>query len=389
MTDSERLDLPSASSAHRRRRCTGSEKLISELRERGLLKEIPPGADALSGTAVHVAWADPEAHELDPESRELSEQEERTLSELRRIETMLLADWSAGLPYYCLGREERLWLRDGIEPLLSGQFDVAYGQGKSIERVLILDAKTLYGEVESAEYNDQLRELVGLFRFNVPTAQEFRVAIICPNKAERCTVADYDQFEAELALRLMRLSLADSQDAEAPRTPGRYCHHCPAVLQCEEARQLVGATYNLAKRVEAGEFALPLGEKGSRILDNIKTAEPILKALKEAYKRELTENPDCLPGWRLRPGKVVREISDPEAAYSLALEAGIEAKDFFGATQIVLSRLQTKLGDAHSMSGRALAKRFNDIFGELISSTQYAPELERVKNSQAQAQLEN
>jgi hypothetical protein len=261
-------------------------------------------------------------------------------------------------------------LRQGIEPLLSGQFDVAYGMGTdAIKRVLILDAKTLYAEVEPAEYNDQLRELVGLFRANFSSIEHFRVAIISPKLQERCTVADYDWLEAELALRLMRLSLIDAQDSEAPRNPGGYCHRCPAVLQCEEARQLVGATYNLAKRVEEGEFALPLGEKGSRVLDNIKTAEPILKALKEAYKRELTESPDCLPGWRLRPGKKVRLLADVQKALELAVAAGMPTNEFFGATQVAIGQLEAKFGVAG----------FKKLFEPLISFEQRAPELEQLK----------
>src|SRR5215472_9882719 len=155
MTDSERLDLPSASSAYRRRRCTGSENLIGELRKRGLLKEIPPGADATSGTLVHAAWAGQDV--------QLSPAQEQTLATLKDLETMVLADWGALEPYLLLGREQRLWCRKGIEPLHSGQYDVAYVSADldgrlTWERALILDAKTLYGEIDPAEHNDQLRE---------------------------------------------------------------------------------------------------------------------------------------------------------------------------------------------------------------------------------------
>jgi Protein of unknown function (DUF2800) len=380
--DTERLDLPSSSSAHRRRRCVGSEKLIAELRARGLLRKLPTSPEALSGSRVHAAWAGQDVI--------LTESESATLAAVRRIETMLLADWSADSCYYLIGREERLWLRNGIEPLLSGQYDVAYGQGVPLERVLILDAKTLYGEIEPAEYNDQLRELVALLRFNEPTCEAFRVAIICPNLAQRCTIADYDQTEAELALRLTRLVLADSQDTEAPRTPGFYCHKCPAVLQCEEARQLVGATYNLAKRIEEGQFALPLGEKGSRMLDNIRTAEPLLAALKSAYKRELERDPDCLPGWRLRPGKKVRKISRVASAFEYVAAAGLGTSEFFQATELHVSKLEAILGVALGLEGRALRARFDEIFRGVLEQVTYAPELVKVRaNGQAPKALEH
>jgi hypothetical protein len=367
--DPERLDLPSASSGHRRRRCVGSENLIRQLRAQGLLKEIPQSPDALSGTLVHRAWAG--------ENVELNADQAQTLDDLRRLEAMLVADWSGQEPFYLLGREERLWLREGIEPVHSGQYDAAYCSEDG--RVLILDAKTLYGEVEPAEYNDQLRELVALFRFKYPHFKRVRVAILSPKLHERCTVADYDQLEAELALRLLRLNLAESAEPEAPRVPGSYCKTCPAVLQCEEARQLVGATYSLAKRIEQGEFRLPLGDKGSRILGEIIVAQNVLNALREAYKRELEASSDCLPGWRLKPGKRMRKIPDVDKALEVAINNGFELSEFLACTELSIGRLEERVQTKTSLTGRALQNKFEGIFGHLVTLHQYAPELERIK----------
>jgi hypothetical protein len=370
MIDPERLDLPSASGAHADRRCVGRQNLIRVLRSQGLLKEIPQSADASRGTLVHAAWAG--------EKVKLSPQESKTLEELRRLEAMLVADWSGQETFTLIGRELRLWLHQGIDPLLSGQLDVAY-RSMDWHRVLLLDAKTLYGEIESAEHNDQLRALVALLHFNYPAIQHFRVAIIAPNQNPVCSVADYDRLEAELALRLTRYTLAESQDPQAPRTPGSYCNHCPAVLNCEEARGLVGTTYNLAKRIEQGEFTLPLGEKGARVLDSITTAESVLKALKEAYKRELGLAGDCLPGWRLKAGKQVRQITDIEAAMELAVQDGFTLKEFFSCAELSIGRLEQHFGSLKGLSGRALTNHFKSVFEPLITFKQYAPELERVK----------
>jgi hypothetical protein len=373
MHDSERLDLPSASTAHRDRRCVGNRNLIRELRRQGLLKEIPQSEDAKSGTRVHAAWAG--------EHVTLSPQESKTLDDLRRLEAMLLADWSAQESYTILGHELRLWLRDTsdiFELLMSGQLDAAY-RTMDWRRVLLLDAKTLYGEVESAEYNDQLRALVALLHFNFPQIKHFRVAIISPNLTPAVSVADYDKPEAELALRFTRLTLADALDPYAPRTPGRYCLGCPAQLNCEEAKQLADTTYNLAKRIEAGEFRLPLGAKGSRILEDIITAQGVLNALKAAYKRELETAGDCLPGWRLKPGKRLRKIPDVEQALEIARENGFETAEFLSCTELSIGKLQNQLAAKSNLTGRALALRFDNVFGELVTIQECAPELERVK----------
>jgi uncharacterized protein DUF2800 len=374
MIDPERLDLESASTEYRRRRCVGSQNLIRELRRQGLLKEIPQSEDAKSGTRVHAAWAG--------EHVKLSPQESKTLDDLRRLEAMLLADWSGQGLYTILGRELRLWLRDGIEPIMSGQLDAAY-RSFDWHRVLLLDAKTLYGEVEPAEHNDQLRALVALLHFNFPKIEQFRVAIISPNLTPAVSVADYDKPEAELALRFTRLTLDDALDPNAPRTPGRYCLSCPAQLNCEEAKQLADATYNLAKRIEAGEFRLPLGAKGSRILEDIITAQGVLSALKAAYKRELEASSDSLPGWRLKAGKRLRKIQDVQKALELAKDIGFEPEEFFACTELSIGKLSNQLAAKSNLTGRALALRFDQVFGELVTVHQCAPELERVKTPKA------
>jgi hypothetical protein len=373
MMDLERLDLPSASSAHRRRRCTGSENLIRELRSRGLLKAIAPTKDSISGTAVHAAWSGA--------TTELSPSQEKTLIELKRLEAMVLADWSAAEPFILLGREERLWLRQGIEPVHSGQYDVCY-LSTDCTRALVLDAKTLYGEVDPAEHNDQLRELVALFRFNYPGIKHYTVAILAPNLPERVSIDTYDQLEAELALRRLRISLFEAADPAAPRTPGRWCEHCPAQLQCEELLALLPhAKETLGRRIEAGEFQLPLGEKGARLLEEIKTVKEVIKSLEEAYKTELKTDPDCLPGWTLSNGRKLRSIPEVEKALEAWSAQRYAMSDFLSCTDLVIGRLEEKLTVSTGKVGKGLANHFNDIFGPLVVTRLSEPSIVRSRKA--------
>jgi len=369
--DSERLNLRSASQANRNRNCTGSQNLIDQLRERGLLTQIPQSVDAASGTRVHAAWA---GQQID----NLAGQEQKTLIELERLEAMVLEDWAGNQirDTQLLGREVRLWLHDGLTPLASGQYDCAYTLDT---RALILDAKTLYGQTDPASHNDQMRELVALFRFNYPQIKHYTVALLIPNQAERISIATYDELEAELALRLLRLSIIQCAYPLAPRIPGRWCQYCPAVSNCEEARQLVGHFPTLAERLDAGQFTLPLGERGAQLLDQIKIAKAIIKTLEEAYKTLLSNNPDSLPGWHLRNGKKMRQIADTERAFEAWKEARLDIADFLAATEISVPRLQERYGLAAQIKGKRLELEFNQIFTDLITFKQYSPELERSK----------
>lgn len=374
LTDPERLDLPSASSARRRRCCVGSENLIRELRAHNLLAEIPEDPDAASGTLVHAGWAGQEVT--------LNGNQSLTLDDLWRLEAMILTDWSGGQEAYLIGREQRLWVHDGFDPVISGQYDVAYGKN-SFKSVLILDAKTLYGEVDPAEYNDQLRELVALFYYNNPQTEQITVAILAPKLRERCTIAVYDRYEMELAYRLMRLSLADAAQPDAVRTPGNYCTRCPARNNCEEVRGLVGRTYNIARRIEEGDYQIPLGDKGAAYLENIKTVRAILKSLEEAYKAKLAESPDAIPGWRLKEGKKIRQIQEPEKAFARAKQQWFSETDFWSCCDVSIGRLEDKLKEVAKVS-RGLDRKFNEVFGELVTYKQYGPELEKIRKKKGE-----
>ena len=367
MMDAERLDRESASGAYRRRRCAGSVNLVRELRSAGKLSSAPPSLDAASGTRVHNGWSG--------NNVSLSGREAQTLEALRRMEAELVVQWAGRDPYVLLGREQRLWMHQGFDPVHSGQFDVAYGT-LDTKRMLILDGKTLFDEVSSAESNDQLRELVALARLNFPQSVEFTVAILQPWVAREPSVAVYDRAEAELSLRLLRQTIADCADPDAPRTPGEWCRHCPAIHQCEEARSHIGKTYRLAKRIEAGEFAIPLGEQGARILESVKTAETVLAALKNAYRQILLESPDAIPGWYMKEGKRVRQIGGVLATWELASQY-MALSQFLTATEVSVTELQSQFGSASGLRGEACAQAFNEVFAPVITFKQNAPELTR------------
>ena len=367
--DSERAGADSASSAYRRRGCVGSSNLIRALRDNGTLKEPEASDSAASGTLVHRAWSGEAVTGL-------TAMQADTLATLQRMEQLVLTDWAGNDQYTLLGREKRLWLHQDLEPVHSGQFDVAYGT-ISTHRMLILDGKTLFSEVEPAWTNDQMRELVALARFNYPAAEEFTVAILQPWVSQRPTIAVYDAAEAELALRLLRLSIADASDPDAPRTAGRWCKYCPALAHCDQARGAIGNSFRLAKQIETGEFAIPIGERGTKVLDSLETAKTALRALEAAYKKLLEQDPDCVPGWYLKAGNHVREIEDIAAAHQIAVESGLSTASFLDCAKVSITALQSALGAVWEVKGKRLEDGFNRSFDSVIISKQNAPSLAR------------
>lgn len=368
----ERLGLESASSAYRRRRCAGSANLVRALTQAGKLP-LAPSADALSGTRVHQAWCGLKVPELAPREAE-------TLSSLQRMESMLVTDWAAGAEVALIGREQRLWLHEGLEPVHSGAFDVAYGTVGKPARMLIIDGKTLFGEVTPAEENDQLRELVGLARANFSRCQEFTVAILQPWVSARPSVAFYDATEAELALRELRRTIKDNADPDAPRTAGVWCSKCPAFEFCDQSRALSVRTSDLAKAINDGSLALPSGPEAAQLLEATKVAQKYLEAITERYKALLASDPLLVPGWGLRHGRV-REITDVAKAAQIAPEF-MSLDEFNSALSVSVSALQELCAQGSGLRGRALEDLFNRRFAPVIRYKPTGPMLVRTKEKE-------
>jgi hypothetical protein len=367
MNDIERLDRDSASSAYRRRRCAGSSNLIRALREAGKLLPELPDPDAERGDRVHRAWC---GQVVEPA---LSNWESDMLVSLQRLERLVVTDWAGKDECTLLGREQRLWLHERLEPIHSGQFDVAYGT--HTRRMLMIDGKTGFKKVTPAETNDQLRELVGLARTNFGRCVEFSVAILQPFFERTGTsIAVYDEPEAELCLRQLRATIADCADPDAPRIAGLWCDRCLAHTNCAEARAAAAHTFELAKRIEAGEFELPLGAGATRLLDAIKAATGVLESVRQRYKLMLALDPDSAPGWYLKPGKKVRVIPDTLGAYAIA-KSFMSMEEFFGATEVSITALRTLCAKASGHKGKALDDFFNERFGPVLEFQQWEAEL--------------
>lgn len=373
--DTERLDLESASSGYRRRKCTGSANLVRALREAGKLSQTP-SKDAITGNRVHGAWCGQEVADLNP-------RESETVESLKRMESMLVTDWSRGELVVCLGREVRLWLHEGLDPVHSGAFDVAYStmSARTLEpdkRMLIIDGKSLFGEVSPAEENDQLRELVGLARANFSRCNEFTVAILQPWVSQRPSVALYDATEAELALRELRRTISDNADPNAPRTAGVWCDKCPAFELCDTVRMSAARTWDVAKAVADGFFTLPVGESGAKLLDAAKVAKKYLEKVEECYKAILAADPEAVPGWHLRDGAKVRVINDIDAAAQIAPEF-MSREEFYSTVTVNVGDLQELCASESGLRGRALEDLFNQRFARVIRYKQNAPSLVRDK----------
>jgi len=163
----ERAGYPSASDYDRLLRCRASYLLSRRAHALGqLAHQWSPEADL--GTKKHVAnMEDPEA---------LSEAERADWQTCQTKRDEFIRGWANGQPFNSV-KEQRLWLRKGIRPLLTGKPDEILRQGN---RAALLDFKFGNYRVDDSGENVQLSIYALLVGRDDDTIQEVTVQILSP-----------------------------------------------------------------------------------------------------------------------------------------------------------------------------------------------------------------
>src|SRR6516225_2470122 len=238
--DDERAGLPSASEYDRLLQCRASYLLTRRAHALGqVAHQWSPEADL--GTKKHLA------NTQGPEI--LSPQERADWETVQRKREEFIKGWLGNWqePFSSI-KEERLWLRRGIRPLLTGKPDEILKAGN---RAAVLDQK--YGNYRVADPADnvQLSIYALLASREDDTIEEVTVQILSPHFDFQPFI--YTRAELDRLYQSVLIVINSLSDPGDP-TPGAHCQFCPARLICFEARN-EAKTATLAKVVE-----LPLGE---------------------------------------------------------------------------------------------------------------------------------
>ena len=291
----ERAGFPSASEFSRLMKCRASFLLSKKAYELGQVAHERSEAAEL-GTKKHLANVE------GPETLSPRERADWELCQCKR--DAFVKSWINGsdLPVQSL-QEERLWLRKGIRPLLSGKPDEVLRQGG---RSAVLDHKYGSYRVEDPIENMQLAIYALLVSRSDETIEEITCQILSPYWDYEPIV--YGREELDRLYKSVLVVVASLEDPGDP-VPGDHCHFCPARLICGAAKQ--AASQAMLTKVTQ----LPLGYQAAELLDQIKRAQALFKEIELFYKRLLEETPGAIPGWMLQPGDVRRSIEDTVALH--------------------------------------------------------------------------
>jgi hypothetical protein len=261
----ERANFPSASEYDRLLACRASYLLSRRAHALGqVAHQRSPEADL--GTKKHLANV--EGPEI------LSDPEREDWEACQRKREEFIKGWlgNSQEPFSSV-KEERLWLRRGIRPLLTGKPDEVLRQGN---KAALLDFKFGNYRVADPADNVQLSIYALLASCDDDAIEEVTVQILSPHfdfQPFTYTRAELDRLYQSVLVVIN--SLSDPGDP----TPGAHCQFCPARLICFEARN-EAKTATLAKVIE-----LPVGEGAAKLLAQMRRAQALFKEIESFYKR--------------------------------------------------------------------------------------------------------
>jgi hypothetical protein len=375
MTDPLRGQWTSASSALADRLCRGRHQAQINL------PELPRSNLSEAGTVIHAVWTgteppcEPGAEEME-KAQALHEQEAKVAQEffgtvdglVRLVERRLWHEFPA-----MVGDPERGRLRT------SGQFDVALVQPES-RRALICDGKSGWLPVTPNPSNLQLRRLAALLWLQIEPA-EIGVCILKPFvKTEPPCV--YTVSDLQRSLSEMEEDVRQSHAPNVPRSAGEeQCRYCRARESCPTRLAW------LAAALPAVVPPLPMisardWTPAQRVLflEREKDARDWLEARKEEIKALLSEMPQAVPGYGLRPGRTIETITDPQEVWQRFCQGlGGTLDTFLKCIKVGKAALKDEVRALSGHKGRALEADLEVLLAGCVQTTSSAPTIERVK----------
>jgi len=350
----ERAGYPSASEYDRLVQCRASYLLSRKAHALGQVAHQWSPASEL-GTRKHLAST------KGPEI--LSPQEREDWEKCQRKREEFIKGWlgNSQEPFSSV-KEERLWLRRGIRPLLTGKPDEVLRQGN---RCAALDFKFGSYRVADPVDNVQLSIYALLVSREDDAIEEVTVQILSPHfdfQPFTYTRAELDRLHQ--SVRIVINSLSDPGEP----VPGAHCQFCPARLICPAARnEAENAT--IAKVIE-----LPLGEPAANLLTQIRRAQALFKEIDAFYRRVLEREPGVIPGWGLVPGNVSRSIEDPVKALAYFAEV-FSVQEFLACCSVSVPELERAWSKKKGVPTYQAKEQLGRLLGSLLIEKRNAPSL--------------
>lgn len=251
--------------------------------------------------------------------------------------------------------------------------DVFY---RLLDRALIIEYKTLFGDVPESPRNLQLRDQQVIVRNTLLITGDIGVVVDQPHVEADPQICVYDNAASKVAEQQMYERVIASNQPDAPRTAGEVqCKYCLAKSRCKQyldfSSALVPAMMSLCE--------IPMDmwrpEHRAAAAAALKPARDFLDMIEEFVKKGLETDPAFCPGWYLKPGNITEAIVDAEACFQRFVKLGGTPELFMQAVKITKGPLKTAVGVVTNKKGKALDTAMAQLLDGLTRSNQNAPSL--------------
>lgn len=354
------------------------------LAQRGIPDE--PGKYADTGRKIHAALAaiayGPNNEQSDHRAAmaNLSVEEQQTFAACQEIRQKVILQYFGQIESkYTEFREQRFWARfklNGTEFQHSGQADFIGRQGT---KTLIVDYKTLPGEVAESPKNMQLRDLACLAYGNLIPTTEIAVAIIQPFVTRQPVLCVYTKAELDRATKDMFDRVVRSNTLEAERVAGEVqCKYCKARRTCTVYQKWAG---EIAPPAMLGLLEIPMAswtpEQMGRAANALAPLEKFLAEVKAEIKARLEKDKGAVVGWELKPGALRETIINPQGVFERFAKLGGTVEQFMPAVDIGKAKLREAVAKLTGARGKNLEGGMQILLEGLTESKPTAPTLKR------------
>lgn len=379
MIDQERQGWTSASNALADSLCPGRHLAQAGLPETS-------SKDSKSGSRVHLALADPTAVEvtqnLTPAERDVFEAC-REVEKAKVLEFFPEAGQESGADRRMkVFREQRYWCMfqgpDGKQYRHSGKLDVIYRQS---QRALIVEYKTLPGDVPDSPRNLQLRDQMELAWGNLIGVEEIGVVVVQPLVTRDPQICVYRAADRVLAQTQMFDRIVASNNPSSPRIAGEVqCNFCKAKSQCAVYQKWAA---QMAPPAILGVLEIPMASwtptQRAQVMNALKPFEKLAEEIKDNIRTGLSVDPGYCPGWELKPGAKREAIKDPQVCFDRFAAVGGKLEQFMETITVRKTELKGAVQLATGLKGKALDKKMSELLDGNVEVSQNAPSLKKVE----------
>lgn len=346
---------------------------------------------AETGSRIHAALAQNDRQEINMGARQsLSLQERETFDACREIEKKKVMEFFGPVeersPKGANGdlrmrviREQRFWGKVSINGIMlehSAQADVVYRCGI---RALVIEYKTLLGDVPESSRNLQLRDQAVLVRGNLSPLEEIGTVVIQPFVTHNPEICLYNKEYLDRSEREMWARVAQSNDPNSPRVAGDIqCKFCLARSKCLEYQRWAGSMVpNMLSLLD-----VPVSdwtpEQRAMFLERSATAQKWLDECKAAMEDGLANDPDFVPGWTLEPGNYRETIADVKVLFERFVALGGTQEQFIKAVGVTKKNLREAVNGLTGARGKALDSAIASLVDGIVEVKQNKPSLKKV-----------